>query len=82
MQPESIQRIKQNFRDEWLAIHVTKTNRYSEPAEGILLAHSKSHDEIWDIAENLEGDIIMITFTGPVIPEGQEVVVVHGYVSI
>ncbi len=81
MQSEHIQRIKQSFKDEWLAIRVTKTDKYNKPVEGILLANSKSHDEIWDIAENLEGDIIMVTFTGPVVPEGQEVVV-HGYVPI
>ena len=75
MQPERIQRIKRRFKNEWLAIRVTKTDKYNEPLEGILLANSESHDEIWNITENLEGEIIMVTFTGPVIPEGQEVIV-------
>jgi len=71
--PQTIKQIKKRFKDEWLAIQVTKTTKGNTPLEGILQAHTPSHDEIWDIAYELEGEI-MITFTGEPVPEGWEVI--------
>jgi len=57
------------IKDEWLLIDVTKVNRYDEPLEGRLLAHSKDRDEIWQRFRENKGDLL-VEFSGEPIEEG------------
>ena len=65
LRPDRQKRIK----DEWLLIDVTKVNRYDEPLEGRLLAHTKDRDEIWQRLRENKGDLL-VEFSGEPIEEG------------
>ena len=69
MKPEKIEEIRKRIKDEWLLIDVTKVNRYDEPLEGQLLAHSKDRDEIWQRFRENKGDLL-VEFSGEPIEEG------------
>jgi len=58
MKPEKIEEIRKRIKDEWLLIDVTKVNRYDEPLEGQLLAHTKDRDEIWQRFRENKGDLL------------------------
>jgi len=69
----TIQEIEKRFEGEWVAVLVTKVDRFNVPLEGIVLAQTPDHDEIWDKRHRLEGDIL-IMFAGDPVPEGTEVI--------
>jgi len=69
MKPEKIEEIRKRIKDEWLLIDVTKVNRYDEPLEGQLLAHTKDRDEIWQRFRENKGDLL-VEFSGEPIEEG------------
>jgi len=71
--PEPIAEIEQRFDGHWVAVLVTKVDRFNVPLEGIVLAHTPDHDEIWDQRYGLDGDIL-IMFAGDPVPHGTEVI--------
>lgn len=67
--PESVQRLKEKYEGEWLAIEVTKEIN-GEPLEGELVARSRDRDQIWDKAPVSKEKPIYIVFAGPPLKEG------------
>ena len=64
-----IEKIKKHFKKEWLLIKPTKVDSIKGPVKGILLAHSKSKDEIYHLAKKNKGHIY-ITFSENKLPKG------------
>lgn len=71
--PETIKEIEKRFDGEWVAVLVTKVDRFNVPLAGIVLAHTPDHDEIWDKARELTGDILVM-YAGDPVPAGTEVI--------
>ena len=69
MKPEKIEEIRKKIKDEWLLIDVTKVDKYNQPLEGQLLAHTKDRDEIWQRFRENKGDLL-VEFSGEPIEEG------------
>ena len=70
MEPEKIEEIRKKIKDEWLLIDVTKVDKYNQPLEGQLLAHTKDRDEIWQRFRENKGDLL-VEFSGELIAEGK-----------
>ncbi len=60
-----IEKLRQKYKDMWLAIKVTKRDDEGGVIEGELIAKSNDHDEIRDIAPINKEYSTFITFTGP-----------------
>ncbi len=77
--PEPIAEIEKRYPNECLAIIVTKTDKYGDPIEGILLYHTPNRKELF---EKIRGhpEHILITYTFEW-PEGMEVIL-NGDVSV
>jgi hypothetical protein len=69
MKPENIEEIRKRIKDEWLLIDVTKVDKYNQPLEGQLLAHTKDRDEIWRRFRENKGDLL-VEFSGEPLEEG------------
>jgi hypothetical protein len=73
-----ISKIRELYKDEWLAVHLTKVDRYNNPIAGVVVAHAKTDDDLLRQAKEYEllnpKDKPYIFFTGNYIPEGVVVV--------
>ena len=69
MKPNDIKAIREEFKNEWLLIEVTRTDELNQPLEGKLLSHSPDRDKIWRSFQESRGDL-MVEFSGPVVPKG------------
>ncbi len=47
----SIAKIRELYAGEWLAVHLTKVDRYNNPIAGVVVAHSKSDKDLMRQAE-------------------------------
>ena len=58
------------YEDEWVLFEVTEVDERNEPVRGRLLCHSRSRDEIHDVAMKYRGSGLGldITFTGDPVP--------------
>jgi hypothetical protein len=65
-----IEKLKQKYKDMWIAIKVTKRDDEGNPLDGELVAKSNDCDEIWNIAPISREYSTFITFTGPAIKKG------------
>jgi hypothetical protein len=68
----NIDSLKRKFKKEWLLIKPTKIDKLSGPLAGILLAHSKSKEEIYHFAKKIK-EHIYITFSEDTLPKGYAV---------
>jgi hypothetical protein len=73
-----IAKIRELYKDEWLAVHLTKVDRYNNPIAGVVVAHAKTDDDLLRKAKAYEllnpKAKPYIFFTGNYIPEGVVVV--------
>ena len=65
----NIEKLKQKYKGEWLAIEITKEEE-GEATEGKLILHSKNRDEIWKNIRLSTEKEIYVTFAGPPLEEG------------
>jgi len=63
---------KRKFKKEWLLIKPTKIDKTNNPLQGILLAHSKSREEIYHVAQKIKAHLY-ITFSEDSLPKGYAV---------
>jgi len=73
----SIAKIRELYKDQWLAVHLTKVDRYNNPMAGVVVARAKTDDDLLRQAkeyELLNKDKPYIFFAGNYIPEGVVVV--------
>lgn len=74
----SINKIRELYKDQWLAVHLTKVDRYNNPKAGVVVAHSTSDEDLIRKAQeyHLENpDAKLYTFrAGSYFPEGVAVV--------
>ena len=49
--PLAIAKIREIYTGEWLAVHLTKVDRYNNPIAGVVVAHSKSDKDLMRQAE-------------------------------
>jgi hypothetical protein len=61
---ERIEDIERRHPNEWLVIQVVEEDELSEPTQGILVARAQNHDEAWDLAMDVPGDVL-VEFAGP-----------------
>ena len=65
MQTESIDRMRNRFRNEWLLIHVIDFDRKRTlPLTGKLLAHSRVKEELYPTQRRFRKSLTYITHTG------------------
>lgn len=79
----SIAKIRELYKDQWLAVLLTKVDRYDNPLKGEVVVHAKTSDELYGQAkqyrlENPQAKLYTF-FAGYYIPEGM-VVVLNIYV--
>ncbi len=69
-----IEEERRRHKDEWLLFEVSERDEAGRSAKGRLLCHSKSRDEIHEVAmrERKPGVCLMSVFTGPPVPPGME----------
>ncbi len=73
-----IAKIRELYKDVWLAVHLTKVDRYNNPIAGVVVAHAKTDDDI--LRQAKEYELLnpkakpYIFFAGNYIPEGVVVV--------
>jgi hypothetical protein len=67
MKKESIERIKQTYENEWVLLTDYEIDEYNEPLLGVVVAHSKEREEIYDKQMEIKKDLL-IFYTGK-IPE-------------
>jgi len=67
---------EKQYRDEWLLFEVTQADQVNRPVRGLLLCHSKSRDEIHQVAmeKRVRGRRYYLKFNGDPIPPGLAVV--------
>lgn len=64
-----IDKIKKQYKDEWLLIKVTVTDKLDRPTEGEVLLHSKNRDEVYEAQRDLKNDLY-ITYSGELPKKG------------
>ncbi|MCI0698233.1 hypothetical protein L0337_40280 [candidate division KSB1 bacterium] len=73
-----IAKIRELYKDEWLAVHLTKVDRYNNPIAGFVVAHSRSDEELMRQAEEYHSQNpkakIYTFLAGNYIPDGVAVV--------
>ena len=62
------------FQDEWLLFEVLETDDLEQPTKGRLLCHHPDRLVVHKRDMELRLPYTYTTFTGPVIPEGYEIV--------
>ena len=67
MKKESIETIKQTYKNEWVLLTDYEIDQYNEPLLGVVVAHSKEREEIYDKQMEIKKDLFMF-YTGK-IPE-------------
>ncbi len=76
--PLPIDKIRELYKDEWLAVHLTKVDRYDNPIAGVVIAHAKTSDDLYSQAKNYRlknpQAQLYTFFAGNYIPEGVIVV--------
>lgn len=65
----TMEELKQQYADEWLAVEVTKAEK-STPLEGVLLDHDREQDALLDRVKLSKEKDIAIFFAGPPLKEG------------
>ena len=65
----NIEKLKKRYKDEWLLIKITKTDKQDCPIEGEVLLHSKNRDEIYEAQKNLK-EYLYITYSGEMPKKG------------
>lgn len=63
-----IEETVKQYKDEWLLFEVLETDDLDRPTKGRLLCHSKSRDEIHEVAMRLRPKEAMTVFTGDPVP--------------
>ncbi|MDM8531018.1 hypothetical protein QUF63_07585 [Anaerolineales bacterium HSG25] len=70
----TIEEVKEQYPDEWVAIEITEFDQQNKPQKGIVIAHSVHRDDIVEPTRELyqqKPDVKTYTFfAGPPIPEG------------
>lgn len=59
-----IKAIKEQYKDEWLAVRVSKLSKEHIPEEGELIAHADNREELWKQVPRNTKDTIYIFFSG------------------
>ena len=65
-----IEETVKRYKDEWLLFEVLETDDLDRPTKGRLLCHSKSRDEIHEVAMKERPKEAMTVFTGDPVPPG------------
>jgi len=63
MKKESIETIKQTYKNEWVLLTDYEIDEYNEPLLGAVVAHSKEREEIYDKQMEIKKDLL-IFYTG------------------
>ncbi len=64
---QEIEELKEQYKDEWLAIEVTKEEN-TTPVEGKLICHSSEREEVWNKTKDMQR--VYIFYAGPPLKEG------------
>ncbi len=65
MKKESIETIKQTYKNEWVLLTDYEIDEYNEPLLGVVVAHSKEREEIYDKQMEIKKDLF-IFYTGKI----------------
>lgn len=76
--PLTIDKIRELYKDQWLAVHLTKVDRYNNPRAGIVVANAGTSHDLYAQAKKYRSqnpEAKLYTFrAGNYIPEGVVVV--------
>jgi len=67
-----IEAIKRRYKNEWLLIEVSQTDRFGRPLAGKLISHSKKRDQIYKKQRRLKGNLYIV-YSGKIPAKGYAV---------
>jgi len=62
----SLEQIRQKHWDEWVLVEVTQEDELNQPTAGLVLAHSKRRDDVYDELEVTTAEDPLVFFTGAI----------------
>jgi hypothetical protein len=65
----NIEKLKKRYKNEWLLIKITKTDKQDRPVKGEVLLHSKNRDEIYEAQKNRK-EYLYIVYSGEMPKKG------------
>lgn len=69
---ESIEDLLKEYKDEWLLIKVTQTDKLDRPTKGELILHSKNKGQVYEKQRKMRDDLY-ITYAGELPKKGYAV---------
>lgn len=73
-QIETIEAMFTRYPDEWIYFEVIEEDEYENPIKGVLIAHHPDRDKLHEMIMQSKVTYGAVLYTGPVVPEGHEVV--------
>ncbi len=70
---ETIEEIKEKFKDEWVLVEVLSENELEEPVNVKLIAHSKNRDDTYAAMKQMKGKYVYHFYTGKIPEKGYAV---------
>ena len=80
MKAEPIQAIEERYKNEWLVIKVVTTDKHLSPLTGELIGHTPNKQEAISMQHGVK-EHVMVTFTGPIVLEGKDIILYGTLVS-
>jgi hypothetical protein len=69
-----IAKIREEFKDEWVVVQITKRDKYDVPTHGRVLFHSKNEEEVYgkgfDYRKKNPESKLYFFYTGDLVPQG------------
>jgi hypothetical protein len=70
---QTVEEMLAQYPDEWIFFEVVEVNEYEWPTKGILIAHHPDRQVVDEIALQTEVQYSATFYSGPIVPEGSEV---------
>jgi len=70
---ETVDEIKERFKDEWVLVEVLEKNELNQPTKGRVIAHSRNRDDIYDALKGTKGKHTYQFWTGEIPDKGYAV---------
>ena len=73
-QIETVEAMFTRYPNEWIYFEVVEEDEYEHPTKGVLIAHHPDREKLHEMIMQSKAAYGAVFYTGPVVPEGHEVV--------
>jgi hypothetical protein len=73
-QIETVEAMFIRYPNEWIYFEVVEEDEYERPIKGVLIAHHSDREKLHEMIMRSRVAYGAVLYTGPVVPEGHEVV--------